>query len=294
MEIPVGPIKVLYHGSCPDGYGGAYSAWKKFGDAAEYYPVSYSKPAPDNLAGAQVYFIDCCYKQEVMDDIVAVAANVTVLDHHTGTQAVVESMPEYVFDNDHSGASIAWKYFHPEISEPKLIHYIEDDDLFRFKDPDTHAVISYIAIRPFTFEYWDTLMAELEDSTSREAFLTKVRVYGEYFELLAEFASEHVKFVSFEGYEVSFATAHPFKPMKSLVGNLLAVKYPPFALVVSAHPNGFGISIRGDGSVDVSAIARKYGGNGHHDSAGFLIPADGKMPWTIIEKDADGNTVSND
>jgi oligoribonuclease NrnB/cAMP/cGMP phosphodiesterase (DHH superfamily) len=284
-NTPEARTVVLYHGSCPDGFGGAFSAWKKFGDSAEYFPVTYGHPVPTDPTDAHVYFIDCCYTQEVMGDIVAKAASVTVLDHHRGTQEVVESMLEFVFDNDRSGATIAWGYFHPDKPVPQLLKYVEDDDLFRFKDPDTHAVISYIAVRPYTFENWEVLMEELEDPENREKFLTRVRAYGEYFELLAEFATEHVKLVKFEGYEVMFATTHPFKPMKSLVGNLLAKKHPPFALVVSAHPKGFGVSIRGDGSVDVSAIARKYGGNGHHDSAGFAIPADGNMPWEMIEEE---------
>jgi oligoribonuclease NrnB/cAMP/cGMP phosphodiesterase (DHH superfamily) len=73
--------------------------------------------------------------------------------------------------------------------------------------------------------------------------------------------------------------------MKSLVGNMLAKKHGPFALVVTAHPKGFGVSIRGDGSVDVSLIAQKYGGNGHKNSSGFLIPVGGPMPWTIVENE---------
>jgi oligoribonuclease NrnB/cAMP/cGMP phosphodiesterase (DHH superfamily) len=275
---------IIYHGKCPDGFGGAYSAWKKFGDLAEYVPITYGRPIPENLAGAHIYFIDCCYTKEVMDVIVAEAASVTVLDHHMGTKDVVETMPEFVFDNDRSGATIAWGYFHSSEPVPQLLKYVEDDDLFRFLLPDTRAVLSYIAVRPLVFEDWDALAARLEVRESREEFLTKVRVYGEYFQLLAEFATEHVKLVKFEGYEVTFAIAHPFAPMKSLVGNMLAKKHPPFALVVAAHPKGFGVSIRGNGTVDVSAIARKYGGNGHHDSAGFSIPADGNMPWELIEE----------
>jgi oligoribonuclease NrnB/cAMP/cGMP phosphodiesterase (DHH superfamily) len=278
-------ISVLYHGSCPDGFGGAFSAWKKFGDHATYHPVSYGKPIPEGLANTHVYFIDCCYSQDTMNSIVAEATTVTALDHHRGTQAVVEIKPEHVFDNDRSGATIAWTYFHPNVPVPHLLRYVEDDDLFRFSDADTHAVLSYVSIQPFTFERWEVLMEELEDPNSRDAFLKRVRVYGEYFEMLAEFATEHVKLVKFEGYEVTFATSHPMKPMKSLIGNLLAKKHGPFCLVVTAHPNGYGISIRGDGSVDVSAIARKYGGNCHHDSAGLAIPADGNMPWELIEKD---------
>jgi oligoribonuclease NrnB/cAMP/cGMP phosphodiesterase (DHH superfamily) len=278
-------IVVLYHGSCPDGFGGAYSAWKKFGDSAEYHPVTYGRPVPEGLTGADIYFIDCCYTQEVMDEILSQAKTLTVLDHHEGTQAIVESMPEFVYDVNRSGATIAWSYFHPDIPVPQLLKYIEDDDLFRFKDPDTRPILSYIAVQRYTFENWDGFAKELEDSETRATFLTRVRAYGDYFQMLADFATEHVKFVEFEGYKVSFATAHPFKPMKSLVGMLLAKKYPPFALVVAAHPKGYGISIRGDGSVDVAAIARKYGGNGHVNSAGFSIPADGNMPWKLIEEE---------
>src|SRR3989344_3757446 len=39
-------IAVLYHGGCPDGFGGAYAAWKKFGNMAEYIPLKHGKPAP--------------------------------------------------------------------------------------------------------------------------------------------------------------------------------------------------------------------------------------------------------
>src|SRR3989338_9515798 len=40
---------ILYHANCPDGFGGAYAAWKKFGDSAEYIPVKHGKPIPENL-----------------------------------------------------------------------------------------------------------------------------------------------------------------------------------------------------------------------------------------------------
>ena len=39
-------ISVLYHADCPDGFGGAYAAWKKFGDTAEYIPVKYGRTPP--------------------------------------------------------------------------------------------------------------------------------------------------------------------------------------------------------------------------------------------------------
>ena len=275
---------IFYHGGSPDGFGGAYAAWKKFGEMAEYVPLHRGDDELPDVAGADVYFIDFVYEKEQMDEIAAQAKTLTALDHHEGVREVTESMPNYVFDNDRSGASIAWEYFHPGTPLPTLLTFIEDDDLFRFKLDDTRAVLSYLGVNPFSFEFWDETAATLDDPEKGPVLLEKLRAYGEYFELLAHYAVDKAKLVEFEGHRCYFATAHPYKPMKSLVGNLLATKQPPFALVVSAHPKGFGVSIRGDGNVDVSKIAFKYGGNGHKSSAGFLIPANGPLPWTIIEE----------
>ncbi|MEK7201309.1 MAG: hypothetical protein AAB737_01585 [Patescibacteria group bacterium] len=277
---------ILYHGSCPDGFGAAYAAWKKFGDSAEYIPLHRGDELPQGLEGAHLYFVDFTYEQEGMDHFVSIAKSVTVLDHHIGMKEVVERMPEHVFDNDKSGASIAWSYFHPDAPLPTLLAHIEDDDIYRYALPDTRAVLSYVSVHPFTFESWDELAGMLENPETREAFLIKARAYAEYFELLAKSAADKANLVEFEGYRCMFANAHPSKPMKSYVGNILAKEHGPIALVVSAHPKGFGVSIRGDGSVNVAQIAEKYGGNGHHDSAGFLIPVDGAMPWVLIEDEA--------
>ena len=276
---------VFYHGSCPDGFGAAYAAWKKLGESAEYVPLTRGDDPMPDVTGKDLYFLDFVYTKEVMDEIAAKANSLVALDHHAGVREVTESFPGSIFDNDRSGASLAWNYFHPDTPLPKLLAHLEDDDLFRFRLPDTRAVLSYLSVRPYDFAAWDELRALLDDPERSEPLLEKMRTYAEYFELLAEFAAEHAKLVEFEGHRIYFATAHPFKPMKSLVGNILTRKQGPFALVVAAHPKGYGVSIRGDGSVDVSKIAQKYGGNGHKDSSGFLIPANGPVPWTLIEDD---------
>lgn len=277
---------ILYHGNCPDGFGGAYAAWKKFGDAAEYLPLSRGEEAPvEDCRDAVLYFVDFCYTKEVMDQFVAAAKSVTVLDHHEGVQEVIESMPEFVYDSTRSGAGIAWDYFHPDQPRPKLLNHVEDDDLFRFTLEDTREIITYLEVQPFTFETWDEIAQKLDDPASKETMLEKARIYREYFEILANQSVDHAKLVSFDGHEVYFAASHPLKSMKSLIGNLLARKQGPFALVVSPHPEGYGVSIRGDGSIDVAKIAQKFGGNGHPSSAGFLIPREGPFPWTLIKKD---------
>lgn len=277
-------IVVLYHGKCPDGFGAAYAAWKKFGDTAAYIPVDHGDPPPKGLDGREVYIVDFCYETaEQMDMLAKSTKRLVVLDHHESVRKFVENVPEHVYDANRSGSSISWAYFHPDTPLPRLIHHLEDGDLYHYSLPDTRDIFSYLLVLPSEFEAWDAFVRDLEDDTLRMELLKKAAAYTEFFNALANMSAERAKKVSFEGYEVLFTATHPAQTMRSYVGNLMYHKCPPFAIVVTAHTNGFGVSLRGDGSVDVSKIAGKYGGGGHPGSAGFFVPNGEKMPWTEIE-----------
>lgn len=277
-------IVVLYHSGCPDGFGAAYAAWKKFGDSAEYIPVKYGEDVPEGLAGRDVYIVDFCYESdEAMQELADTIAKLVVLDHHESSRVRVENVSEHVFDTNRSGSTIAWSYFHPDTPIPRLMQYLEDGDLYRYALPETRDIFSYLLVLPFEFHSWDAFVTRLENDTTRADLLKTAAAYTEFFNALAESSIDRAKKVRFEGYEVYFAATHPNITMKSYVGNQLYKKLPPFALMVTAHPDGFGVSIRSDGSVDVSKIAAKYGGGGHPGSSGFFIPNGSVMPWTEIE-----------
>ena len=137
---------------------------------------------------------------------------------------------------------------------------------------------------PFEFIAWDKLASRLENNAERAEVLKKAGAYTEFFEALAQTSIERAKKVRFEGHEIYFVATHPSMTMKSYVGNQLYKKLPPFALVVTAHPNGFGVSIRGDGSINVSEIAEKYGGGGHPNASGFFVPNGTDLPWVEVEE----------
>lgn len=272
---------VLYHANCPDGFGGAYSAWKKFGNAAEYLPLKHGKKPPEGLAGAHLFFIDFCYPKEIMDRLVSESASLSVLDHHLGIKDVVESMPEFVFDENRSGSTIAWSYFHPKTPVPTMLHYVEDGDLFRFTLPDSHAILSYIYTEPFAFDHWDTLVEKIENETSRAGLITQGRIYNTYHQHIVEKIAESAEMVTFEGHTCYLVSSARF--FTSDVGHLLATKQPPLALLLSARADCIRVSMRGNGEVDVAVIARKYGGNGHPAAAAFSIPYHDTMPWQLAD-----------
>lgn len=284
-------IVVLYHGKCPDGFGAAYAAWKKFGDSAEYLPVDYGDAPPEGLEGREAYIVDFCYESsEQMDALQKMTKRLVVLDHHESNKERVENIPEHVYDANRTGATIAWSYFHPDSPLPRLMTYLEDGDLYRYALPETRDIFSYLLVLPFDFLQWDKLVSGLENDAGRAEILKKAGAYTEFFNAFARMSVERAKKVRFEGYEVYFVATHPNITVKSYVAHELYTKLPPFALVATAHPNGFGISIRGDESVDVSKIAEKYGGGGHPGSAGFFISNGAEMPWVEIEDESDENT----
>jgi len=278
-------IAILYHGGCPDGFGGAYAAWKKFGDTAEYIPVKHGFPIPEKLAGKKIFLIDFTYPQNIMDEFVKTAASVAVLDHHLGVKEIVESMPEYVFDEKRSGATIAWSYFHPDIPVPLLLKYVEDSDRYLFQLQDSRAVIAYAYAQKFTFEDWDRLIREFEDEKTRAVLVEKGKIYAEHFAILVEQIAKKAILVSFEGFECYLASAANM--FTSDVGNYLARLRPPLGVIVNLHGDVVNVSLRSGPGLDVSALAQKYGGNGHPQASGFELKWGDPLPWTVLDEHED-------
>ena len=283
-------IAVLYHGGCPDGFGGAYAAWKKLGDTADYIPLKHGKPAPENLDGKDLYFIDFCYPQSVMDELSKVAKSITVLDHHEGMRATAAKFPG-IFDTSHSGATIAWNYFHPHTPVPRLLQYVEDGDLYRFDLPNSRDVLAYVYTLTDSFasfdsqnvEKWDRFLAELADPDEMERVVKTGGLFAQYHEHVVAHGVHHAEVVHFEGYECYLAGSSG--EFVSDIGNRLARLKPPIAIIVSADAEGLRVSLRSDKSVNVAEIAQKYGGNGHPAAAGFEIPYGSPIPWTPANKD---------
>jgi hypothetical protein len=284
---PMSPQKnivVLYHKKCPDGFGAAYAAWKRYGDMADYIPVGYGDPVLPGLEGKEVFLVDFCYElQGEVEKLAKITKRFVILDHHESSKERVMLAPEHVYDEKRSGATIAWHYFHPDTPTPKLLEHLEDGDLYKYELPGTEAIYSYIIVQPQDFKIWDRIAERLESPKTRPTFMRKVAEATKYFEAYASLSIEAAKKVRFEGYDCYFTTALPSITMRSYVAHELYEKLPPIALVVTAHPDGFGVSIRGDGSVDVSKIAKKYNGGGHPGSAGFFIRNGTEMPWVEIE-----------
>lgn len=146
-------ILVIYHGNCTDGFGAAYAAWKKFDNSADYLPIIFGEPIPD-LRNKDVYILDFSFPKETYLEILKIAKKVVLLDHHEPAYKALCGCSGCFFDLSKSGSVLAWEYFHPHISIPKFMTYIQDGDLLQFNYPETKAFYRGINAIPREFNDW--------------------------------------------------------------------------------------------------------------------------------------------
>jgi oligoribonuclease NrnB/cAMP/cGMP phosphodiesterase (DHH superfamily) len=272
-------IVILYHGNCPDGFGGAYSAWKKFGDSAEYIAVYHADPPP-NLTDKEVYVVDFSYPEGKLLEIQKHNKRLVVLDHHEGAEESVREVTEHVFDKTRSGTGIAWEYFHPGEPLPRLLAYIQDNDLWKFERPHAKEVSAFVSSLKFEFEPFDPIVQKAETEEGFKDMVDKGRAYREYFEYVCDQIVATAQEIEFEGMRI-LATNSP-RLFRSEVGHRLAKMKGPMAIVWYPHHGNWHFSLRGDGSIDLTKVAQKYGGNGHPNSASFQLPLGSPLPFTFV------------
>jgi len=278
----------IYHGNCADGFGAAYAVWKRYGEEVEFYPGVYQQDPPD-VTGRDVIMVDFSYKLPVLEAMGKKARTITILDHHKSAAEdlmhfanymdesfdVFGGMAEFggflpiraLFDMERSGAMIAWNYFHPNTPAPRLFEHIQDRDLWRFKLPGTREIQACVFSYPYDFAVWDGLMNENE--------LDRLKLEGEaierkHFKDIAELLKVTTQRMNISGYDVPVANL-PYT-MSSDAGHQLA-QGEPFAACYWDTPGGRVFSLRSsDVGLDVSEIAKRFGGGGHRNAAGFKLP----------------------
>lgn len=273
-------IVILYHNDCLDGFSGAWAAWKKFGRKADYIGVNHNEPPPKGLKDKEIYMIDFTYPEQIIKKMLHDNRRVTSIDHHISAKKATLMTHNPLFDNDHSGAVLAWKYFHQNKKIPQLLKYVEDIDLWRFALPYTEEIIAALDIEEKTFKNWSALVRNLEDYKKRREYINRGAILLKYENVKVDYlADKKAVLVKFEGYK-TYAVNTPVFISKT--GHVLTKKLPPIAIIWHQADNKVIVSLRSNGRVDVSKIAKKYGGGGHKAAAGFTLKSLKDIPWKAI------------
>lgn len=275
---------VIYHGNCADGFSAAWCFWRKFGVDAEYVAGVYQQSPPD-VTGRDVYMVDFSYKRQVVEIMMKTARFVALIDHHkTAIEDLQPLFAEYeteylayggerrvawYCDLERSGATLAWDYLFPGEDRPLLLGHIEDRDLWRFKLSGTREIQAFVFSHEYSFDLWDKLMCadqvELLKMTATGAAIER-----KHHKDVAELVAVCKRRMLIGAYDVPVASL-PYT-LVSDAAHLMA-QGEPFAACYWDTTEGrvFGLRATDEG-IDVSEIAKQYGGGGHAKAAGFKVP----------------------
>lgn len=272
-------IVVFYHASCSDGFGAAWAAKKKFGTRASYVPISHTDKPPKGLRRKEIYFIDIVWPRSVMRRLIRDNLRVTAIDHHITAKEIVEETAQCSYDIGHSGAMLAWRYFHPGKRPPLLLQYVEDQDLWNFRLPGTRALNAYIELFEYDFSVWNKLAKDLETRTTRKRYVDIGSCVLRHIERTVAHIRDEAERVKFGGYVCWAVNSSVFR---SEIGGALSKQGKSPSLIWSYKQGEIRVSLRSDGKVNVAELAKRFGGGGHKAAAGFRLDAAKKLPWRRI------------
>lgn len=212
-------------------------------------------------------------------------------------------------DDNKSGAMLAWEYFHPGTEVPTMIKHIDDRDRWQFKIPGSkefHAALA--SYKPWSFEQWKGVLDEWDgfdgigneyrtgldmlhegsailraheqnvksivDAGRREVTISNLKAYTGELEPWGDDPDD-------DNMSVVYGRAANCPPYAaSDVGHELANQSGTFGLCWYMGRDGKAkVSLRSNGSYDVSAIAKSFGGGGHMNAAGFEVDLNTLQGW---------------
>lgn len=295
------PDVVIYHDKCMDGFTAAWAIWKRWPDT-QFVARNYGMEPEIECGGKHVLIVDFSFPESTLRALAASgAASVVILDHHKTAQVDLEPFARFkdkperftppvvasmigdlvngdyppilaLFDMDRSGAGLAWDFANYDaelrLTRPILVNLVEDRDLWRFALGDASKFL-HLALTSgeITFERWD----EIEQNV--EAFVERGRAIAAYRDMLVSEIAERATVVVI-GDEYGIGVDCPYS-LASDVCHRLLQEWPEtrFAAAIVRGKQSITYSLRSqDNRADVSALAKKLGGGGHRNAAGFKVP----------------------
>jgi uncharacterized protein len=270
---------IVHHSPCADGFCAAWVAHKSLrnrpGQDVEFFPTNYGEdpPLPTQIKNKTVFMLDFSYPLETMQQIQRDANALIVLDHHKTAQKALEQLtplnPRDIirFNMEKSGARLTWEYFFGGRTNTAhwLVEFTEDRDLWRHALSRTREINAAIRSYAQDFAVWDQLSKKHPDTVAieGEAIVRRdqhiIQDHLERAYTMGLGSHRDIPVVNCSAYDLTsdivgaLAEGHPFATAWFLD------EHGTYHWSLRSHDNG----------IDVSEIAKRYGGGGHAHAAGF-------------------------
>lgn len=278
---------VIYHYPCCDGFGSAYIVKRYYQETnntrdIKYIGVGYGSKVP-NVKDKNVLICDYSYPLSVMKKIQCLARSVLIIDHHKTAQHDLKSIDDSckIFNMDHSGAVLTWKYFYSDIEVPMMLQYIEDIDIWKKELPDNDAFSAWFNTIDTTFELYDTICTcpgELEKGIEIGKSFIRINRFNKL-KIASKSAPKLIEFTNRGMSEYKMVAHVNSSVLASDIGHCAFDVHPfiDFSTVYSVkdYSNTTTFSLRSTNyHTDVGTLSKNYlGSGGHHNASGAMIPA---------------------
>jgi len=280
MIEPTSIDVIIYHADCSDGFGAAYAAWKLLGNRAEYYACKHGSPPPD-VSGKVVAILDFSFDNTTTKKMIEDSEGLIVIDHHKSAIVELHDISNTHFDMTKSGAMLSWEFFHPGKEPPKFIRYIQDRDLWKWELEYSKEFSAAFDMVPFDFEEFEKFEDDsvFDDAAKRGSYILA------YSKTVIKKVCEKASSRKYNDLDVLVVNSSHWM---SEIGARLSPDCDFAIIWYYDHEDlNIKVSLRSFHEyVDVSEIAKRFGGGGHKKAAGFQLPGDMRVD-EIFDEDPD-------
>lgn len=271
-------ILVIYHNDLDGKCAAAIvnKAWKNENVKIEFLPIDYPNELPKKVFSNYmiVYVLDFCFSPENMK-FIKDNTNLIWIDHHiTSIEKMKNINIHKSIDISMSGCLLTWKFFYGDDEPPLPIQYIDAIDLYEMdKKEGSREFREYSFLQDTNpeSEIWDKWISPIID----KKYLGKEA--GKYIidyqlKMIQQAIIELGEEIFIDGYKcLKINWSDVFT--SSIMGNEIIkmgydiawiYKYKKGKIIYNS------LYSEKNGKVDVSEIAKRFGGGGHKSAAGFI------------------------
>lgn len=268
----------IYHKDCSDGTAAAAVFLRKFPEG-KTFPFAYGYTAEDAekvfsilTPETIVYTVDCTI---LAKECLAKGNTVISLDHHIGLyeemMELAKTQPNYtyIFNNDLSGATLAWTHFFPDGSIPYFLTLVQDTDLWTKKFEDSQYFVNWSAMQRNKPE---VLLELFTNENALAVCLEKGKSIQDLNNYYLNAYKEKAKPLYIKYGEHKIPTYNSTF-LQNDIAKMLVDKDLGVAIAFSIKENSVRMSVRSvkDSKVSALEVAKSFGGGGHRDSAGCEV-----------------------
>jgi oligoribonuclease NrnB/cAMP/cGMP phosphodiesterase (DHH superfamily) len=277
---------VIYHANCWDGFCAAWIAKNVLQGEIHFIPAQYGQEPPAQAfdRDTRLYVVDFSYPRNVMFKLAAMRHEaMVVLDHHKTAEQALDGLEIELasnncgdaltvkFDMDKSGGRLAWEHFHNTTADvPWLVSYTEDRDLWRHKLDWSREINAFIRSWPLDFAKWDEFNLIGPGCEKWDTWIDAGSAILRRERQIIDDHIGHAREIEIDGHTILAVNA---TVLFSDIAGELANERPFGACYFDREDGKRQWSLRSrDGGIDVAEIAKKHGGGGHRNAAGFEEP----------------------